>query len=155
MADSKTHLEQEKFYHIYNHAVGEELLFKSERNYLFFLDLTKRYLNDYVVFYAYCLMPNHFHFIVKVKSEQEIILKENLYEGSNPRRDYMGKSVSLIISQKFSNLFNSYAQAYNKENDRRGSLFVNRYKRILISDKKYLLKLIHYIHYNPVMANLC
>ena len=59
MADSKTHLEQEKFYHIYNHAVGEELLFKSERNYLFFLDLTKRYLNDYVTFYAYCLMPNH------------------------------------------------------------------------------------------------
>lgn len=90
-----------------------------------------------------------------MKSKQEIILRENLYEGSNIRRDNAGKPVSLIISQKFSNLFNSYAQAYNKENGRKGSLFVNRYKRILISDKKYLLKLIHYIHYNPVMANLC
>ena len=62
----------------------------------------------------------------------------------------MGKPVFLIVSQKFSNLFNSYTQVYNKENNRKGSLFVNRYKRILISDKKYLLKLIHYIHYNPV-----
>ncbi len=67
----------------------------------------------------------------------------------------MGKPVSLIVSQKFSNLFNSYAQAYSKENSRKGSLFVNRYKRILISELKYLLKLIHYTHCNPVTTNLC
>ncbi len=144
MADTKINLEPEKYYHIYNHAVGNELLFNSDNNYLFFLKLVKKYLIDYADIYAYCLMPNHFHFIIKVKD----IEKPN--KGSVPRR--VNKK---NIGQQFSNLFNSYAQTFNKENIRKGSLFVNRYKRKLISDEKYLLKLIHYIHFNPVAADLC
>jgi REP element-mobilizing transposase RayT len=152
MADSKTILEPDKFYHVYNHAVGNELLFHSDRNYLFFLKKFKTYLFNYVDVYSYCLMPNHFHFIIKVKSESDIL---DVHYNQNKNETIKGGLVYEIVSRQFSNLFNSYAQAYNKENNRKGSLFLNRFKRKLISDKKYLMKLIHYIHFNPVMANLC
>ena len=157
MADSKTMLEPERFYHVYNHAVGNENLFNSENNYLYFLKLSKKYLIKFVDIYAYCLMPNHFHLVIKVKSEEDIMsaYKEQ-YPARvlNPRRVETQNSVSLIISKQFSNLFNSYAQAFNKENNRKGSLFVNRFKRRLVTDRNYLIKLIHYLHFNPVKANL-
>ena len=166
MADSKTLLEPERFYHVYNHAVGNENLFKSDHNYLYFLELLKKYIIKFVDIYAYCLMPNHFHFVLKIKCENDILFAYNKNYSTmvqnqshnstrvlNPRR-VDTHSTSLIISKQFSNLFNSYAQAFNKENDRKGSLFVNRFKRRLVADKNYLIKLIHYIHYNPVMANL-
>ena len=64
-------------------------------------------------------------------------------------------NIPLIMSSQFSHFFNSYAQACNKERNRKGSLFNNRYKRKPIITDTYLIKLIHYIHYNPVAANLC
>ncbi len=160
MADTKTYLEQDRFYHIYNHAVGNEQLFNSDNNYLFFLKLFKKYLLEYVDMYAYCLMPNHFHFIIKIKSEKEILNKSIVRGGNcptrvqNPRRDGEASSISLLISKQFSHLFNSYSQSYNKENKRKGSLFMNRFKRKEIDNKEYLVKLIHYVHFNPVLADL-
>lgn len=152
MADSKTHLESERFYHIYNHAVGNELLFNSDRNYLFFLRNVEKYLINYIDVYSYCLMPNHFHFIFKVKREDDILKFYSKRVKYKVAKEY---STYEIVSRQFSNLFNSYAQAYNKENNRKGSLLLNRFKRKLIQDQKYLIKVIHYIHFNPVMANLC
>ena len=75
---------------------------------------------------------------------------------SLPRRvpDKEINSTSKRVSRQFSNLFNSYAQAFNKENNRKGSLFANRFKRILIDSNEYLIKLIHYIHHNPVKHGL-
>ena len=67
MADPKIPLEEDRFYHIYNHAVGDELFFKSDENYKFFLRRFKKYVHPYVDLYAYCLMSNHFHFVVKNK----------------------------------------------------------------------------------------
>lgn len=55
------------FYHIYNHAVGTENLFKSHENYLFFLNKYDQHLSTVFKTLAYCLMPNHFHLLVQVK----------------------------------------------------------------------------------------
>ena len=148
MADSKTPLESNNHYHVYNHAVGNELLFKTGNNYRFFLEKVKKYLPQFVDIYAYCLMPNHFHFLLKVKKEEDVI---KAVVSANPNRDLKQEfKVSGIISRQFSHLFNSYAQAFNRENNRKGSLFYNRFKRILVDDEDYFIKLIHYIHYNPV-----
>ena len=57
---------------------------------------------------------------------------------------------SNLISKQFSNLFNSYAKAYNKMYDRRGSLFNRPFKSKVINSNHYLTKVIHYIHHNPV-----
>ena len=94
-------------------------------------------------------MPNHFHMVVKTKSELDILDTYNQQSSSKTN-----SPIDMILSNRFSNLFNSYAQAYNNENDRKGSLFFNRFKRKTISDEKYLAKLIHYLHYNPVEAGL-
>lgn len=163
MADSKTPLKPEGFYHIYNHAVGRELMFKSERNYQFFLMKFKKYLNGYINVYAYCLLPNHFHLLIKVKTEKEIhaihyptrVQNPIPTRVQNPRRDDPSINViPLIISQRFSNMFNSYSQAFNRENYRKGSLFNNRFKRKQVEGDEYLCKLIHYIHHNPLKHGL-
>ena len=94
-------------------------------------------------------MPNHFHLIVKTKTELDILNAYNQQKRLKPNN-----SVYMILSSRFSNLFNSYAQAYNHENKRNGSLFFNRFKRKIVLEEMYLVKLIHYLHYNPVEAGL-
>ena len=111
MADTLTPLEEDNVYHIYNHAVGNDVLFKTEGNYMHFLTRIEKYLIDNIDIYAYCLLPNHFHLLVRI----------------NPTRVYNPRRVP--ISRLFAHAFNSYAQAFNKENLRKGSLFNNRFKR--------------------------
>ena len=154
MANTKTLLEADQYFHIFNHAVGEENLFNHEANYIFFLQKLKEYLQYYVDFYAYCLMPNHFHLIVRIKGSERIFAelrkKSRFVESKAKEQDFIAKSVS----QRFSNLYNSYAQAYNKENNRKGSLFNNRFKREPIVNEEYLRKVIVYVHNNPVTAGI-
>ena len=103
-------------------------------------------------------MSNHFHIVLKVKGEEDIISE---YIRGKPTRvlslrrinDKLNE-VPLIISRQFSNLFNSYAQAFNKQNNRKGSLFSNRFKRKHIETNEYLFKLIHYVHYNPLCNDI-
>jgi REP element-mobilizing transposase RayT len=91
-------------------------------------------------------MPNHFHFLVKIKNEKDLLLHLN---SSRPT------TLEKQISKQFSNFFSSYTQAFNKQQSRMGSLFMKNFKRKRIADEKYLRKLVHYIHHNPVEANLC
>jgi REP element-mobilizing transposase RayT len=123
-------LEAGFFYHIYNHANGEDDLFKNHDNYLFFLKKYKMYLSTYVDTCAYCLMPNHFHFLIRIK--------EDLSEKQNK-----------LLSNAFKKWFVSYAQSYNKVHKRKGNLFTQKFRRKNISSEKYLRNAIGYIHLNP------
>ncbi|RLD81735.1 MAG: hypothetical protein DRJ10_05820 [Bacteroidetes bacterium] len=152
MANTKTPLEADKMFHIYNHAVGKDNFFNSSENYGFFLLKLKEYLQNYIDIYAYCLMPNHFHLVIKVKNEKDIV---NEYLKKVSAKESKIKELNFIpniISRQFGHFFNSYAQAYNKENGRMGSLFTNRFKREPIEDEIYLKKVIIYKHKNPVEA---
>ena len=73
-------IEPEIFYHIYNRGVNGEVIFKSNRNFDFFLKKVEEYLIPVCEIYAYCLLPNHFHFLVRIKSESEL---ESLVKVSN------------------------------------------------------------------------
>ena len=75
--------------------------------------------------YDYCLLENHFHIVLKIVADE----KE--------------------VTQSLSNLFNGYAKAFNKQNDRTGSLFEKHFKRIKIQDENYLRNIIQYVHLNP------
>lgn len=132
-------LEPDKFYHIYNRANGNEKLFVSNENYRFFLRRYKDLISPIADTFAYCLMPNHFHFLVRIKAEKELRTFPKFMTLKN-----------LFLSKSFSNLFSSYSQAYNKEQGRQGSLFMKNFKRKPILDEVYLRKVIHYIHFNPV-----
>lgn len=113
-------------YHVYNRGINSCDLFNSRSNYEHFIKLLKKHLVPYLTIYAYCLMKNHFHFIVKIECHPK------------------------LASQKFSNLFNAYAKSFNKEYKRTGSLFEKPFKRIKLNDENYLKHLILYLHTNPV-----
>ena len=141
-----------KFYHIYNHAVGGRNLFREPDNYEYFLFLYDKYISPVADTYAWVLMPNHFHLLVRIKEEK----KGGGCDGvastpdrvSNPVR---GKGPSL----QFSKLFNSYAQAFNKWSGRSGSLFERPFKRKFIDHDQYLKNVVLYIHNNPVHHRFC
>ena len=134
-------LEFNKFYHICNKAVGNELLFKNENDYFFFLKKLERFLLPAVEIYVYCLLPNHFHLLIRTKSEQEIIQSQKRIKKT---------IINDIFHLAFKNLFISYSKSFNKTHKRYGRLFVQPYKRILVEDEEYIITLINYIHRNPI-----
>jgi putative transposase len=121
-------------YHIYNHANGFEDLFRNEGNYAYFLKKYAEHIPAVADTFAYCLMPNHIHLMVRIKPQSE------LPNGGTPK----------AVSQVFGNLFSAYAQAFNRQQGRKGSLFIPNFKRKQVEDDRYFSNLICYIHQNPV-----
>ncbi|MEM7548516.1 MAG: hypothetical protein AAF363_02505 [Bacteroidota bacterium] len=141
-------MKAETFYHIYTHANGDENLFRETENYRYFMKRYRHFIPAVADTYAYCLMPNHVHFLVRVKSENRI--KETLGKLPSVKDPTGFQNLSGLISNQFGKLFNAYAKAYNKKYNRRGSLFTRAFKRKEIMEDHYLTKIIHYIHANPV-----
>lgn len=144
--------EQENCYHIYNRCIDGLLLFKTPENYHFLLQKWEQYLGAYCSLYAYCLIPNHFHFLIKCKTPNEQIIEAIKQEESNKARLYIKKEISLntFLESQFKRFFNSYVASFNKENERRGSLLKAKFKRILIHDPAHFAHLLCYIHHNPI-----
>jgi putative transposase len=130
-----------KFYHVYNHANGDESLFREDKNYHFFLKQWVKYIEPIAATYAYCLMPNHFHFLVRTKEINPPFGKFETFQK--------------FASKQFANLFSSYTQAYNKLYERKGSLFIPNFKRKEITSDKYLTSVFTYIHRNPIHHRFC
>ena len=139
----------EHFYHIYNRANGDDILFRNEENYHFFLQKFSVHINPVAETFCYCLMPNHFHVLIQVKNHKEIIQN---FKDLKIEQDH--QNISVLISQQFSNFFNAYTKAFNKRYNRKGSLFMRNFKRKPVLEVNYLRKLVHYIHYNPIKAGL-
>ena len=142
-------LQCEQYYHIYNRGNNRETLFRQERNYDYFLDLYTRHIYGIADTYAYCLLPNHFHLLVRIKPEEEIVKTLRVMKNRVKGQEKFTVKTRRV-SQRFGNLFNAYTKAVNKEYGRTGSLFEHPFRRKLVSDEKYLRQLIMYIHYNPV-----
>ncbi len=141
-------LQPDTYYHIYNRANGNENLFRNDKNYHYFLQQWAKYTSPIAETYAYCLMPNHFHFLVKLRNEEELI---NFFKHKKKIVALTSfQDLSGLLSKQLSNLFNAYAKAYNKMYDRNGSLFCRPFKAKEISSDAYLTNVIFYIHYNPV-----
>jgi putative transposase len=137
-------LEYGNFYHIYNRGINSCNLYLENTNYEYFLRLYEDHISPVAHTYAWVLMKNHFHFLVRIKDEKEVMTFK-------PDRsiDLSGLSIP-PPHQYFSNLFNAYCKAFNKRYKRHGSLFERPFKRKLVSNPEYLKQLITYIHNNPV-----
>lgn len=135
----------EKYYHIFNHANGDENLFREQKNYVFFLEKHRHHIDPIADTLAWCLMPNHFHLLIKVKDEEEIF-------SAFPKFRTLEKHDNKInfLSKQFANFFSSYTQSFNKVYGRRGSLFLKNFKRKEIRDENHLRMIVFYIHLNPV-----
>ena len=143
MSNKTVILENDKYYHIFNRGNNKIVLFKEESDYMYFLKLYEKYLFSIVDTFAWVLMNNHFHFLIRIKSENEIDyaehLKKNKSFGTKPNP-----------STQFGHIFNAYTKYFNKKHKRTGKLFENKFKKIEINSDEYLKYLVYYIHHNPV-----
>ena len=154
-------LQPGKYYHIYNRGNNRENLFIEERNYTHFLNLWQKHIAPVADTFAYCLMKNHFHFLVRIKEDEEIMeLINSLNPDRNPNRALHASQQALLgltnqqeilkrIKNNFSNHFNAYAQAINKAYNRTGKLFELPFERKVVDSERYFKQLIYYIHFNP------
>ena len=136
-------LQYGSYYHIYNRGNNQENIFVEKRNYAYFLDLYTKYILPIADTYAYSLLRNHFHFVVRIKEEGEVD-RQNL----TGLGDLSGLPLGLP-SQQFSNLFNAYAKSINKAYHRSGALFQRPFGRKIVTGEAHLAHLIKYIHFNP------
>jgi putative transposase len=138
-------------YHVYTHANGSENLFRLDENYRYFLQRYSAYIEPVAVTYAYCLMPNHLHLMIQIRSEEKLLAFVRTKKNQPTLQGFqtLGE-FSNVVSRQFSHLFNAYTQAYNKSYRRRGSLFIPNFKRKKVEGDNYFTQLIAYIHNNPV-----
>ncbi len=159
-------LEHGGYYHIYNRGINGTPLFYLPDNYLHFLRLYDKYITPIADTFAWCLMGNHFHLLVRIKEENEI----GFLQDFNPSRSIdpgrlkwqfthnlpESEGSGSVIGKKpvpyrmFSHLFNSYTKYFNLKNNRTGSLFEKNFHRLKITSEKYFQNLVVYIHQNPV-----
>ena len=129
MRTSLTPHDAEAFFHVVNHSIDGRDLFYDEGDYRTYLTMFKAAVSADVTVIAYCLMPNHFHFLLR-------------------------QNVANAISTMFEVSHKSYARYFNKKHGFKGSIFRSRLNHKEVMNEKYLLHASAYIHANPVQANL-
>ena len=118
------------FLHVMVQGINKEYIFSKKIYIETYLQLIHKYKQKFpITIIAYCIMNNHAHLLVHVEDIK-----------------VLGKFMHII------NLI--YSQFYNRENQRTGVLFRNKYQSEPIYDKRYLINCINYIHMNPVKANM-
>ena len=123
-------LEKDNYYHLYNRSINEEKLFYNRENYIYFLKKYNKLVN-LVNTLTYCLMPTHFHFLIKVTTHD-----------------------SYKLNRAIGDLLSGYAKAINIQQNRHGSLFEQHTKAKPIKSQKQMIALVHYIHQNPIRSKL-
>jgi REP element-mobilizing transposase RayT len=151
-----TVFEEGCFYHIYNRTIDKQPMFKTESNYEFFLKQYNKYLSPVTDTYAYCLLGNHFHILLRVKENSSIITDLSSFQklSNLPVANISNKSTHDLVSHQFRKFFQSYAMAFNKQYGRVGTLFQTPFKRVLVKEDSYFTQLVYYIHSNPQHHNL-
>jgi putative transposase len=161
-------LETGKYYHIFNRGNNREDIFKEEKNYAYFLKLYEHHIEPVALTYAYCLMRNHFHLLVKIREQKHLPgykhppglqdlegVEQISYDGPIREQEHLPGFRNLEgvrttnPSRAFSNLFNAYTKSINKMYGRTGSLFEKNFRRIEVDSDQYFARLVHYIHFNP------
>ena len=118
------------YYHLFNRGAHKVSIFREEDNYYFVLRKIKAYCGSLdLTPIAYCLLPNHYHFLI-------------CQDGECPAG---------LLPQR---VFNSYSKAYNKRYGHSGTLFEGNYQATAVENEAYLLHLCRYIHANPVIHGL-
>lgn len=126
MATPIRYFQKGSYYHVYNRGDRKANIFLSPNDYERFFKRTKEYKAEFkVIILSYCLMPNHFHFLLRQDSDAS-------------------------LSSFMLKLGTSYAKYFNIKYEQVGSLFQGRFKAKLVEKDAYLLQLSRYIHRNPV-----
>lgn len=122
----KTLLEPGKYYHVYNRAKNGDPLFENEEAYRFFMKLYQVHIYPIAETYAYCLLSDHLHLLIRI------------------REDATGS-----LFKPFALLFNAYSKGYNLHNGKEGRVFKFKLKRTEIRNLPSFFEMIRYVNQNP------
>ena len=148
----------DRHYHLFNFGADKCNIFREERNYIHFMKLYRAKISPIADTIAYCLLKNHYHLFVRIKSLKEIQRIKNLAE---PLQNILVKSRKMVDRQErteylqklpskaFADFFNAYASSFNCFYERQGGLFNRPFGRKEIKTTEYANSLIRYIHKNP------
>jgi putative transposase len=126
----KSGFAQGGIYHVYNRGIDGLPIFASAENYTYLLRKIKQLVQELALtMLAYCLMPTHYHFVLR-------------QDGDEP------------ISRSVQRLFGAYTQAYNRQKGRSGPLFEGRFRHVRVDRDEYAVHLCRYVHLNPIQAGL-
>ena len=142
------------FYHVFNRGNYSQKIFFNSQNYSYFMRQYYKYLEHVVDTYTFCLLFNHFHFLVRVKEMPEL-LKMPSFKKMALLALMKGININGIVTNQFRKLFISYSMAVNKQENRTGSLFQKNYKRNHIDDEDHFKTIVYYIHNNPIHHCIC
>ncbi len=120
-------------YHIMNRGINGQQIFEDDLDCITFLEILNNILDDDFNLYAYVLMGNHFHLLLRIP---------------------LGEKGLTILTNKMKTLGSAYVPYFNKRYYRRGILFENRFKSLPVHTKSYYYRLLRYIHNNPVLVKL-
>jgi putative transposase len=167
-----------QLYHIYNQGNNRQKIFFNRENYLFFLKKAKPCFEPFADIFAWCLMPNHFHFLVLVNEVEVAVTKAADSSDDLKSSDECTPSTkNQTLNQSLAVLLRSYTRAINKQEGTTGSLFRQKTKAECLTDtngitpsffntnsgtlindsqpeKEYPQICFNYIHQNPVVAGL-
>jgi putative transposase len=142
-----------EIYHVYSRSIAEYKIFNNDSEHLRMKEAAKYYkinkplvkfsqrecksmekpvivqrgVKELVQIICYCIMPTHVHFVLK---------------------QLIDKGISVFMG----NLLNSYSRYFNIKHNRKGHLWEERFKEVLVKTDEQLLHLTRYIHLNPVTA---
>ncbi|MBC8193113.1 MAG: transposase [Candidatus Marinimicrobia bacterium] len=116
--------------HVYNRGNNKMIIYKSNADYKWFLNKAEYLrINDHFDVIAFCLMPNHFHFLLNTKTEDS-------------------------LSKFFHRLQLAYAKYFNRKYSHSGHVFGGPFKTDVFRDEHHVTEIARYIHMNPVSAGL-
>jgi putative transposase len=164
-----------KVYHIYNRGNNREDLFRFPEDYQHFLRLYEKYIEPIAETYSWCLLRNHFHLLVKIKSKEDTGYFNPLYSfktnetgriknhnNNELKWQFISENEIGLLDgitkeklkrptpyRQFSHLFNAYSKYMNIKYKRTGSLFEKNFRRICVQNPSYFKQLVIYIHKNP------
>jgi putative transposase len=148
------------FYHVICKSINKNLLFLNDNNRTYFLKKYQLYLSDYTDTYAWCMLNNHVHWLIKVKEEKDITAYLQGLEDEKltvtQRRFISGEPVTPdeLLERQYNSFFVSYTRSYNIMYTRKGNLFDRSFRRIAIADDRHLTQAIVYIHANTVKHSI-
>lgn len=141
------YFEQDNIYHVYNMGNNSQKIFYTEENYIYFIRKIRNEIKPYCEILAYCLMPNHFHFMISANAKSTEKVKSTGQQ---------------VLTRKIGSLLSSYTRAINIQRQMTGSLFrqktkaknLREYITYPVIKKEYVRICFDYIHQNPVIAGL-
>ncbi|CAN5271240.1 hypothetical protein BH09BAC1_BH09BAC1_23240 [soil metagenome] len=145
----------DNIYHVYNRGNNSQRIFFYQTNYIYFIRKIRESLLPECDILAYCLMPNHYHLLIKPNAQG----CQQRSSGGQTAASRPNTPPLQSLSHKIGNLQSSYTRAVQKQEGLKGSLFQQKTKAKLLSPNAWpginsTAICLHYIHQNPLKAGL-